>query len=115
MIIYLAGGVSGNLNPAWKLVANGMSFYEALVCENSHPEGKVTKELYFEKYTTTFRSVKKMKIFLAGNTIFPLYIAPILYGGAFSTINENISGKPSHNTEIQRRNDAGEISVRGFL
>lgn len=25
-----------------------------------------------------------MKIFLAGNTIFPLYIAPILYGGGFS-------------------------------
>lgn len=31
-----------------------------------------------------------MKIYLAGNTLFPLYIAPILYGGGFS-LNENIS------------------------
>lgn len=34
MIIYLAGGVSGNLNPAWKKVARGMTFTEALVNEN---------------------------------------------------------------------------------
>lgn len=34
MIIYLAGGVSGNLNPAWKRVAKGESFKEALRHEN---------------------------------------------------------------------------------
>lgn len=33
-----------------------------------------------------------MKIFLAGNTIFPQYVAPSLIGGGFSSVNENISG-----------------------
>lgn len=32
-----------------------------------------------------------MKIFLAGNTIFPKYIAPTLNGGGFSDVNENLS------------------------
>lgn len=34
MILFLAGGVSGNLNPAWKKVARGESFMEALRHEN---------------------------------------------------------------------------------
>ena len=30
MRIYLAGGVSGNLKPFWKMVAHGMEWSEAL-------------------------------------------------------------------------------------
>lgn len=32
-----------------------------------------------------------MQIFLAGNTLFPKYVAPSLIGGGFSSVNENIS------------------------
>ena len=34
MIIYLAGGGSGNLRPAWKNVARGMTLKESLIHEN---------------------------------------------------------------------------------
>lgn len=30
-----------------------------------------------------------MKIYLAGNTLFPVYIAPMLYGGGFSSVNDD--------------------------
>lgn len=50
MILYLAGGVSGNLNPAWKRVARGETLEEALKHENFWPGGsRVTG------YTTRLR------------------------------------------------------------
>lgn len=41
MRIYIAGGVSGNLNPAWKRVAKGMTLPEALERENFWQGGSV--------------------------------------------------------------------------
>lgn len=32
MIIYMAGGVSGNLNPMWKMIAHGKGWDESLAC-----------------------------------------------------------------------------------
>ena len=32
MIIYLAGGVSGNLCPMWKMIARGKGWDESLAC-----------------------------------------------------------------------------------
>ena len=54
-----------------------------------------------------------MKLFLAVNTIFPVYVAPILLGGGGPDIDESISGKPSHPIEVPKRPSNISGPVRG--
>ena len=60
MRVYLAGGVSGNLNPAWRSMVRIGSispegFIEGLKNENFWRGGKVIKGIYGETYIVTFR------------------------------------------------------------
>lgn len=78
MILYMAGGVSGNLKPFWKMVAEltakGMEYREAFDCA--------------------------MKSFLAGVNGRRWIIENYAKWGGY-ILNENISGKPSHFDTVQ--------------
>lgn len=86
MIIYLAGGVSGNLKPAWKHVARGMTIKEALLHEDFWQGGEGHKRHIFQD----------------------LYLSPVKE-------NEAISCKPSHSYKVQGGGRDSDKVVRGFL
>lgn len=56
-----------------------------------------------------------MRIYLAGNTIFPVYIAPILYGGGGSLGDENIPCESSYPAEVSGRRKLRHEPDRGGI
>lgn len=80
MRLFMAGGVSGDLNPLWKescrRMAEGQPFTNATEDAMKIFLAGGSHDISFTTNSSKSQKKNEMRIYLAGNGIFPAYIAP---------------------------------------